>query len=146
MPQIHDEAAYSSFTVGVREMALWIQALSEHEAVDKRNWHLATYFQMSSLTTLLKRHPYLSSLKTMQWKVCTLFFLSILFSHVLYLGDNTLGSPEVRMGNKTNEQKTERSRIQFLSLSLSANSFTFPIELARKNSSENYTKRCFSFW
>lgn len=44
------------------------------------------------------------------------------------------------------KQNTEWSQIQFLSLSLSANSFTFPTELARKNSSENYTKRCFSFW
>lgn len=40
---------------GVWEMAPWAQALSRREAADKRNWHLAIHFPLSSLTTFLWR-------------------------------------------------------------------------------------------
>lgn len=35
------------------EMVLWIWALPRHETADKRNWHLATHSQLSSLTAFL---------------------------------------------------------------------------------------------
>lgn len=71
------------------------------------------------------------------------------FSDVLYLCNNSLGLAEVRLhkrnGNVTDEQKTEQLQTQLLFFPPLANSFTFPTESARKNSSENHTKRCFSF-
>lgn len=51
MSQINYQAAYKYFIVGVLEMVLRIRALSRREAADKRSWNLATYRQVSSLTT-----------------------------------------------------------------------------------------------
>lgn len=57
MSQVNYQATYpqilSSLHKRMLEMVLWIWALPRHETADKRNWHLATHSQLSSLTACL---------------------------------------------------------------------------------------------
>lgn len=100
-------------------------ALPRHEAADKR-----------------KCHPW----RECSWRYAHNFLLLFQFSDVLYFCNNALGLAEVRLGKRNgNVTWTEDSRPSFSLFTLSANSFTFPTESARKNSSENHTKSCFSF-
>lgn len=73
-----------------------------------------------------------------------------LSSDVLCLCDNASGLAKVtrsqRKGNEERNRGQNSFRPSFSVFSLSAKSFTFPIELGRKNSSESHTKRCFSFY
>lgn len=100
-------------------------ASPRHEAADKR-----------------KCHPW----RECSWRYAHNFLLLFQFSDVLYFCNNALGLAEVRLGKRNgNVTWTEDSRPSFSLFTLSANSFTFPTESARKNSSENHTKSCFSF-
>lgn len=142
MSQIHDQAAYGYLMV----CGTWLHGHRPCPGAKQQRkgtgiwpyiFHCHHWLHFSEGTHLC--HP---------WRGCSRryahIFLPILFSDVLYILVIKLWVRQRwEWGIK---QNTEWSQIQFLSLSLSANSFTFPTELARKNSSENYTKRCFSFW
>lgn len=101
-----------------------------------------TYISLKAEDTQLC-HPW----RKRSWRYAHNFLLFQL-PGVLWLCNNTLGLAEVRLGKEMEMWQfnwRQNSFRSFSLFSLSANSFTFPIESARKTSSENHTKGCFLF-
>lgn len=120
MSQVNYQATYKYLIVYILEMILWIRPCPGTR----------------------KCHPW----RECSWRYAHNFLLLFQFSDVLYFCNNALGLAEVRLGKRNGHVPwTEDSRPSFSLFTLSANSFTFPTEPARKNSSENHTKRCFPF-
>lgn len=119
MSQVNYQATYKYLIVYILEMILWIRPCP-----GTRKCH---------------------SWRECSWRYAHNFLLLFQFSDVLYFCNNALGLAEVRLGKRNGHVTwTEDSRPSFSLFTLSANSFTFPTEPVRKNSSENHTKRCFS--